>query len=499
LRNHDQARQHLERRGNLPQAEIFRTRSYACIAHYYDPHIIKKALVFYTQVGQWILNLAETNPKACGVLPEYIFEDVIAIYGALSDVPPLKRECKDVYDENALISFCIKLLADNSPCKNVHHRGKLIRVILGTIPFDYQKAGSHLHGHVLNRIPESSDIVPRLLKLYADVEDGDYYVRHSYRYDLARILQFLWMFEVHQKAIHSMWSTTPDNFIRMINMLINDNIQVLDDALETLKTLHELEHADDAGSEENQKKIEEMKKKAKSGNQLSVANLKLLCWLTQNIQEPFFDSRILGRIATMTNVYLKKLTLEKANLLVSCAEEIKFEPKELLRCMQTIFLQLSRHNKEYLKAISEDEAYYSPDSYKKALMIFKKRLHDQPSILLEFKNYSDEIEVFQNEVMDLESRLGEIPEKYTDPMLCTLMRDPVRLPTNNMVMDRKEISIQLLNKSQCPFTKKPLTVDELIPVPELKAEIDAWIKERLAQKDVEEEVESMAVDDGTNV
>ena len=82
----------------------------------------------------------------------------------------------------------------------------------------------------------------------------------------------------------------------MINMLINDNISLLDSALDNLKKLVSLEQAPDAMSEENQKKREEAEKDAKQMNQLSLANLDLLCWLTQNIQEPFFDERILGRI-----------------------------------------------------------------------------------------------------------------------------------------------------------------------------------------------------------
>ena len=42
------------------------------------------------------------------------------------------------------------------------------------------------------------------------------------------------------------------------------------------------------------------------------------------------------------------------------------------------------------------------------------------------------------------------------------MSDPVRLPTSNIVMDRKHILRQLLNKSEDPFNRKELKEADLI-------------------------------------
>jgi len=50
----------------------------------------------------------------------------------------------------------------------------------------------------------------------------------------------------------------------------------------------------------------------------------------------------------------------------------------------------------------------------------------------------------------------------TDPVMDTLMTDPVRLPTSNMVMDRKNILRQLLNKPEDPFNRKCLREEDLI-------------------------------------
>jgi hypothetical protein len=55
-----------------------------------------------------------------------------------------------------------------------------------------------------------------------------------------------------------------------------------------------------------------------------------------------------------------------------------------------------------------------------------------------------------------------------DPILNTLMRDPVRLPTSGNIVDRSCISQHLLNDSTDPFNRMPLKVSMLEPVDELR-------------------------------
>jgi hypothetical protein len=52
---------------------------------------------------------------------------------------------------------------------------------------------------------------------------------------------------------------------------------------------------------------------------------------------------------------------------------------------------------------------------------------------------------------------------FLDPLLSTLMEDPVILPTSNVTVDRSTIITQLLSSSIDPFNRKPLTIDMVIP------------------------------------
>lgn len=60
-----------------------------------------------------------------------------------------------------------------------------------------------------------------------------------------------------------------------------------------------------------------------------------------------------------------------------------------------------------------------------------------------------------------------------DPVMDTLMSDPVRLPSG-VIMDRPIIIRHLLNSNQDPFNRQELSVDMLEPVPDLKQEIQDW-------------------------
>jgi len=68
----------------------------------------------------------------------------------------------------------------------------------------------------------------------------------------------------------------------------------------------------------------------------------------------------------------------------------------------------------------------------------------------------------------------DIPEEYLDPVMADLMTDPVLLPSSQKIMDRKNIVRIIMSDDHDPFTRTPLKTEELIPQPELKAEIEAF-------------------------
>lgn len=83
---------------------------------------------------------------------------------------------------------------------------------------------------------------------------------------------------------------------------------------------------------------------------------------------------------------------------------------------------------------------------------------------------------------ELLSFLGDIPEEFSDPISADIMKDPVKLPSSNVIIDRNVIKQILLNDEHDPFNRSPLKINEVIEMPELKKKIDEWIRSKLKGK-----------------
>ena len=73
-----------------------------------------------------------------------------------------------------------------------------------------------------------------------------------------------------------------------------------------------------------------------------------------------------------------------------------------------------------------------------------------------------------------EEAMEDAPDEFLDPLLYSVMDDPVILPTSNTIIDRSTILQHLLNDSTDPFNREHLTPDMLQPATELKARITEW-------------------------
>lgn len=74
----------------------------------------------------------------------------------------------------------------------------------------------------------------------------------------------------------------------------------------------------------------------------------------------------------------------------------------------------------------------------------------------------------------------DIPDEFLDPVLSTLMKDPVILPSSQKTMERGSIYRILLSDPRDPFSRAPLQVEDLKPDTELLQRITLWLQQRQA-------------------
>jgi len=190
---------------------------------------------------------------------------------------------------------------------------------------------------------------------------------------------------------------------------------------------------------------------------------------------------IVDKLAAMLDYNLEALVGPKCGeLRVKEPEKYHFDPRQLLSDILQVYLNLSDRD-EFARAVANDGR-----SYKKSL--FDRAIERARRIALKTETEFEQMRLFVVKVeeakatIEAEEDLGEVPDEFLDPLMFTLMRDPVILPSSQVVVDRGTIKSHLLSDTTDPFNRNPLSINEVMADVELKARIDAFVAERRGQK-----------------
>lgn len=83
--------------------------------------------------------------------------------------------------------------------------------------------------------------------------------------------------------------------------------------------------------------------------------------------------------------------------------------------------------------------------------------------MVEFEDLIAAVERALSSVLIQDEEYGDIPDEYLDPLMASLMHEPVTLKTSGVTLDRSTITAHLLNDKTDPFNRKPLSVDDIEP------------------------------------
>jgi len=125
---------------------------------------------------------------------------------------------------------------------------------------------------------------------------------------------------------------------------------------------------------------------------------------------------------------------------------------------------------EFISSICNEERSFSSDSLKNSCKLIEEIDKD---LALKFTEVINKIEAKSKE-MKVNITI-DIPDEFLDPILMTLMKDPVLLPNSGIIVDRSTISRILLSDPIDPFNRSPLTIEQVKPAVELKNKIDNWL------------------------
>jgi ubiquitin conjugation factor E4 B len=485
--------------------------------------LLHLALQYYKLMGSWLLkfvlpegdgqNQQEENgggassakfvlPDEFRMLPEYFIDDVTELLHFTARIA--ERQPRVLQDEELepFMSILVVFMGCPDHIHNPYLRAKMVDVLHHWVPppdvthplvtkmsnmFEYHPLGNKL-------------LVSHLLALYVDIEftgsSNQFYDKFNIRHHIGEMLEYLWGIPVHKENWKRLANEQAGAFyLKFVNMLVNDAIYLLDEGMKKLpevrQTLEAMDNADlwnSQGPQEQQEREAALRQNEGLLRQdllLANVHIDLMEYTTVEITKAFLLPEMVERIATMLNYFLRFLVgPERKQLKVRNPEKYGWDPRKMLSKIIKIYMHLAAADAHgnFATAVTRDGRSYSNDLFSEA-----QNIVDRFGLLsaVEMKCLETFIEKLHTQVAadaKEDEMLGEIPDEFLDPILSTLMEDPVTLPSSKVVLDRSTIQRHLLSDQTDPFNRSKLTADMLVENTELRQKIEQWTRDQRTKK-----------------
>lgn len=437
--------------------------------------------------------------------PEYILEGIINYCKFIThfSANPLVGNPEKLA---TFVEFSIILLRCPELIGNPHMKAHLIEVLfMGSLPLTNGDPGIMISIFHSNQLVVNN-ILYSLLDFYVMVEktgaSSQFYDKFNSRYYISVILETLWNTnDVYKNQLTDYSINNVDFFIRFIARMLNDTTYLLDETFNELQSIHKYQqeltnrssgndpNTEEFGTDEElQKNLQSAERKAKSYMGLSNKTMELFKLFTKQTPKGFVLPEIVDRLAGMLDYNLSIMVGPKcSNLKVKNPENYDFDPKKILGDLCEIYYNLSKENK-FLVAVSRDGRSFNIKLFEKAYSILAKKTFIVSNILNAFLKFGQDAELQRQNDEDEELELGEIPDEFLDPLMFTLMEDPVILPSSKISIDRSTIKAHLLSDATDPFNRMPLSLDDVIEDVELKQKIADFKQSKKVPKDEDVEM-----------
>ena len=432
---------------------------------------------------QLSLPLPEQQPLVFRCLPEYFLQDIVDNFKYITRNMPhiiLASQCEE------LVTICITFLTSSDYVKNPYLKSGLVSILYhGVWPIRGRQKG--LLGDILNSSPFSvKHLLHALMMFYIEAETtgghNQFYDKFNIRYEIFSIIRSIWTNPVYRENLRTEARVNVDFFVRFVNLQVNDVTYFLDESFTAFGKIHVLqellENANNGlGETEKQEKeesLEQEKRRAKSNMQFTNDIVSMLKLFTESMAEVFTMPEVVQRLADMLDYNLESMVGPKqGNLKVRDPQSYEFSPSVLLSDIMSVYINL-KDQPNFQLAVARDDRSYKPYNFEHAAKIIAKTALKSPDELKVWRKLAALIEATREADKQAQDDLGEVPEELLDPIMFTLMEDPVILPSSRATVDRSTIRSYLLSDPQDPFNRQPLKIEDVIPDKEMKEKIDKF-------------------------
>ncbi|KAL9098844.1 MAG: hypothetical protein Q9163_005565 [Psora crenata] len=433
------------------------------------------------------LPLPEEQPEVFKCLPEYFLEDVVSNFKfIMRNMPQIITPTQS----EELVMLCITFLRSSEYIKNPYLKSGLVTIMFQGIWPTYNRSKGVL-GDLLLALPLANEhLLHSLIKFYIEVETTgahtQFYDKFNIRYEIFQIIKCIWSSPIYREHLSEEAAKNVEFFVRFVNLLLNDVTFVLDESLTAFVQIHnlsqELKHFSLTMEQnlrtEKEEALAAAQGKAKSYMQLTNETVAMLKLFTEALASSFTMPEIVQRLADMLDYNLDVMVGPKSrDLVVDNPQEYGFQPRTLLSEIVDVYLNL-KDKENFVFAVARDGRSYKPFNFEQATTILKKWGLKSGQDLSAWASLGEKFKKAKEVDEQAEEDLGEIPDEFLDPLMYTLMTDPVILPTSKTSIDRSTIRSHLLSDPNDPFNRAPLKIEEVIPDTELLAKINAFKAEK---------------------
>lgn len=453
----------------------------------FDDQWQSRSMLFMRYVIVWLLRLAsgmdfprqslslplpDEQPEIFKCLPEYFLDDIVSNFKFIMWCMP---QIITATQGDEIVMLCISFLESTHYIKNPYMKAGLVSILFrGTWPRPGGARGVLVD--LLNSMPFANDyILHSLMKFYIEAEHTgthtQFFDKFNIRYEIFQIIKCIWPNTLYQAKLLNQANQNHDFFVRFVNLLLNDVTFVLDESFGAFMTIHNTQTElrregntmDPTARQEKEENLASAQRMAKSYMQLTNETVAMLKLFTHALAESFTMPEIVQRLADMLDYNLDAMVGPKSlNLRVDNLQEYGFNPRALLSEIVDVYINLMS-KESFIFAVARDGRSYKPVNFEKAAEILRKWSLKSPEEMKKLEQLQKKVKEAKEMDDQAEEDLGEVPDDFLDPLMYTLMEDPVILPASKMSLDRSTIRSHLLSDPHDPFNRVPLKEEDVKP------------------------------------
>lgn len=215
-------------------------------------------------------------------------------------------------------------------------------------------------------------------------------------------------------------------FVKFINMLMNDTTFLLDECLENLKKIHDVQSlmmneaewakVESEDQQNRQRQLAQDERQCRSYLTLAKETVDTFHYLTTDIKEPFLRKELVDRLSSMLNFNLQQLCGPKcSNLKVRNPARYGWEPRRLLGQLVDIYIHLNCD--EFAAALAQDERSFEKHFFEEAASRIEKNGIRSAIEVEKFRSLLQKAAEIYTMNQKNDDDYADAPDEFRDPLV----------------------------------------------------------------------------------